>query len=340
MVDDAGKSTKTGKLRIAILSTAHQHAHSYARALGALPTATLAAVWDDDGERGRARAAAWGTDFIPDLDGALDRCDAVVICAENARHRELTLAAARAGRHVLCEKPLATTVLDARAMVRGCRDAGVVLGTAFPVRHASPLLDLRDRVRAGALGRVLMIRGTNRGTNPGGWFVDKALSGGGVITDHAVHVVDAIRYVTGEEITRVYAEAGTRFYPGLGVEDCALLTMTLDGGGFASLDPSWSRPEGAFPTWGDVTMQVTGVEGVATFDYLAQHTELYNNTTVRATRVGWGEDGDTLMIEDFIAAVRAGRPPLASGEDGLRAVEVVQAAYESVSSGRPVEVAR
>jgi len=326
------------ELRVAILSAAHMHAQSYARALHALPSATLAVLWDDDAGRGRARAAEWGTVFEADLDRALDRCDAVIVCSENVRHRELTLAAARAGRHVLCEKPLATTVDDAWEMVRACREAGVVLGTAFPVRHASALLDLRTSIGAGALGRVLMIRGTNRGTNPGGWFVDRALSGGGVITDHTVHVVDAIRYITGEEITGVYAEADARFSPDLGVEDCALLTMTLSGGGFASLDPSWSRPDKAFPTWGDVTMQVTGTEGVATFDYTAQHTDLYSNTRVRAAQIGWGEDGDALLIEDFVAAVREGRAPLASGEDGLRAVEVVQAAYDSVASGQPVPV--
>jgi predicted dehydrogenase len=332
-------SARTG-LNIAILSAAHLHADSYARVLNGLPSATLAVLWDDDVARGQAKAAAWGTTFEPDLDAALRGSDAVIVCAENARHRELTLAAARAGRDALCEKPLATTVEDAREMVRACQEAGVLLGTAFPVRQSGAICALRDAVRSGALGRVLMIRGTNRGTNPGGWFVDKALSGGGALTDHTVHIVDAIRFVTGEEITSVYAEADTLVYPDLGVEDCGLLIMTLSGGGIASLDPSWSRPNQAFPIWGDVTMQVTGTNGVATFDYLAQHTMLYRNSAVRAAQIGWGEDGNALLIADFVDAVRDGRSPLASGEDGLRAVEVVRAAYASIASGQPVAVAR
>lgn len=333
-------STERANLNIAILSAAHLHARSYARVLQSLPSSTLSVLWDDDAERGRARAAEWETTFEPDLDRALRACDGVIICAENARHRELTLAAAGAGRHVLCEKPLATSIDDAREMVRACAEAGVLLGTAFPVRHAGAVGELRDAVQAGTLGRVLMIRGTNRGTNPGGWFVDKDLSGGGALTDHTVHVADAIRFITGEEITSVYAEADTRFYPNLGVEDCGLLIMTLSGGGFASLDPSWSRPNQAFPTWGDVTMQVTGTNGVATFDYMAQHSALYRNSAVRAAQVGWGEDGDELMVADFVEAIREGRAPLASGEDGLRAVEVVHAAYASIASGQPAEVAR
>ncbi|HZG66485.1 MAG TPA: Gfo/Idh/MocA family oxidoreductase, partial [Herpetosiphonaceae bacterium] len=217
--------------------------------------------------------------------------------------------------------------------------AGVLLGTAFPVRHSSSLQSLRNAVQAGTLGQVLMIRGTNRGTNPGGWFVDKALSGGGAVTDHTVHIVDVVRFVTGEEITSVYAEADTRFYPDLGVEDCGLLIMQLSGGGIFSLDPSWSRPNQAFPTWGDVTMELTGSMGVARFDYTAQHSRLYSNSRVRAAQLGWGENGDALMVADFVEAIREGRAPLASGADGLRAVEVVEAAYQSIQQSQVVEVA-
>ncbi|MDP9352270.1 MAG: Gfo/Idh/MocA family oxidoreductase [Chloroflexota bacterium] len=325
-------------LRVAILSTAHLHADSYASALSASSDAVLTFLWDDDSERGHRKAEEYGTAFESDLDTALEDCDAVVICSENSRHRELTERAAAVGKHVLCEKPLAVTSEDARAMIAACQNAGVLLGTAFPVRHSGPAFEMRDAVQSSTLGQVLMIRGTNRGTNPGGWFVDPALSGGGAVTDHTVHVADVVRFITGEEITSVYAEADTSFYPDLPVEDCALLIMELSGGGFLSLDPSWSRPNKAFPTWGDVHMQLTGTGGVATFNYGAQHNKLYSNTRVRAAEPGWGDNPDALMIEDFLAAIRDNRPPLATGEDGLRAVEVVEAAYSSIHSGMPVPV--
>ena len=326
-------SEASNRVSVAILSAAHLHASSYAAALHDSPHADLVALWDDDEARGETRAREYGTAFEPDLDNALAACDAVIVCSENARHRELTIRAAQAGRHVLCEKPLATTVRDAQDMVRACKDAGVVLATAFPVRHSGAVLGLRDAVAAGALGRLLMIRGANRGTMPGGWFVDKTLSGGGAVTDHTVHVVDVLRFVTGAEIVSVYAEAATRFYPGLGVEDCGLLMMELSDGSFASLDPSWSRPNKAFPTWGDVTMEITGTEGVAGFDFTAQHSKLYSNSRIRAAQIGWGDNADSLMIADFIQVMRGGHSPLASGEDGLRAVEVVAAAYASIESG-------
>ncbi len=325
------------ELKIGILSAAHVHTSSYARALQQIPGVTLAGLWDDNVTHGQQRAEEYGTTFEADLDRFLEGCDAVVICSENVRHRELTVKAAEAGRHVLCEKPLATTTADARAMVEACQKAGVLLGTAFPVRQSGAVISLRDAVRNGVLGHVLMIRGTNRGTMPGGWFVDKSLSGGGAITDHTVHVVDAIRFVTGEEITSVYAQADTHFYPDLAVEDCGLIIMELSGGGIVSLDPSWSRPNQAFPTWGDVTMEVSGTEGVANVDYTAEHTKLYSNSRVRAAQLGWGEDNDLLLVTDFVRAIREGRAPMASGEDGMRAVEVVEAAYASIASG---EVAR
>ncbi len=325
------------ELKIGILSAAHVHTSSYARALQQIPGVTLAGLWDDNVTHGQQRAEEYDTTFEADLDRFLEGCDAVVICSENVRHRELTVKAAEAGRHVLCEKPLATTTADARAMVEACQKAGVLLGTAFPVRQSGAVISLRDAVRNGVLGHVLMIRGTNRGTMPGGWFVDKSLSGGGAITDHTVHVVDAIRFVTGEEITSVYAQADTHFYPDLAVEDCGLLIMELSGGGIVSLDPSWSRPNQAFPTWGDVTMEVSGTEGVANVDYTAEHTKLYSNSRVRAAQLGWGEDNDLLLVTDFVRAIREGRAPMASGEDGMRAVEVVEAAYASIASG---EVAR
>ncbi len=327
-------------LKIGLLSAAHVHTSSYARALQQVEGVTLVGLWDDDPTRGQQRAEEYGTTFEANLDRLLAACDAVVICSENVRHRALVVKAAEAGRHVLCEKPLATTPADARAMVEACQKAGVLLGTAFPVRQSGAVRSLRDAVRDGVLGRVLMIRGTNRGTMPGGWFVDPTLSGGGAVTDHTVHVVDAIRFVTGEEITSVYAQADTHFYPQLPVEDCGLLLMELSGGGIVSLDPSWSRPNQAFPTWGDVTMEVSGTGGVANVDYAAEHTTVYTNARVRAAQLGWGEDNDVLLVMDFVQAIREGRAPMASGEDGLRAVEIVEAAYASIASGEAVLVQR
>jgi predicted dehydrogenase len=326
-------------LRVGIASFAHGHAHSYAAALSALPEAALTGVWDDNPQRGEAAAARHATRFHAQLDDLLAACDALIVAAENAHHHDLVLRAAAAGAHVLCEKPLATTPRDALAMVRACESAGVQLGTAFPVRYSPAVRRLRAAVQAGALGETLMVRATNRGTYPGGWFGDAALSGGGALMDHIVHVADLLRWVWGAEFQSVYAEAATRHHD-LAVDDCGLLLITLDQGAVVSLDPSWSRPARSFPTWGDVTLEVTGARGGASVDVFAQNIELYSDQRIRAQLVPWGDDLDRLMIADWLAAIRAGRPAPITGVDGLRAVELVAAAYESARTHAPVAVGR
>lgn len=324
-------------LRVGIASFAHVHAPAYASALGEIAGAQLAGIWDDDAERGRQAAAAHNTHFYDRLADLLSAIDTLIVASENTRHTPLVLAAAEVGIHVLCEKPLATTVADCRAMIDACAAAGVTLGTAFPVRYSDAVRQLRASVQSGALGETLMVRATNHGAYPGGWFGDPERSGGGALIDHIVHVADLLRWIWQREFAEVYAEAAARHHD-LPVDDCGLLLITLDGGLTASLDPSWSRPVQAFPTWGDLTMEVTGTAGVANLDVFAQNIELFSNRHSRTRWLNWGDNLDRLMLEDWLAAIRAGAPAPISGEDGLRAVELVQAAYRSAQLHEPVAV--
>jgi predicted dehydrogenase len=326
-------------LRVGIASFAHGHAYSYATALRALPEAQLVGIWDADRQRGADAATRFAATFHSQLSELLTTCDALIVASENAQHHDLVLQAAAAGVHVLCEKPLATSPADALAMVRACEAAGVRLATAFPVRYSPAVRRLRASIQAGALGDTLMVRATNRGTYPGGWFGDAAQSGGGALMDHIVHVADLLRWVWGAEFRSVYAEAATRHYD-LAVDDCGLLLITLESGVVVSLDPSWSRPAQSFPTWGDVMLEVTGTLGGASVDVFAQNIELFSNQRVRAQLVPWGDDLDRLMISDWLRALRAGEPAPITGQDGLRAVELVAAAYQSARDHQPVTIQR
>jgi predicted dehydrogenase len=329
--------TNDAAVRVGIASFAHGHAYSYAAALAEQPQASFAGIWDDQPERGRAAAERYGVPFLAQLNDLLAASDTIIVAAENARHRDLVLAAAAAGVHVLCEKPLATSAADARAMVAACADAGVLLGTAFPVRYSPAIRRLRAAVAAGALGETQMVRATNRGTYPGGWFSDPALSGGGALMDHIVHVADLLRWIWGSEFTQVFAEAATRYHD-LTVDDCGLVLIHMQNGMVISLDPSWSRPNKAFPTWGDVTLEITSSAGISSVDVFAQNVELYSNQRVRAQLAPWGDNLDRLMIADWLRAVRSGGPAPISGEDGLRVVELVEAAYRSAGSHLPERV--
>ncbi len=318
-------------LRVGIASFAHGHAFSYAAALTSIPGAAFSGIWDGNAERGRAAAERFGVPLFAQLDDLLAASDTIIVASENIHHKPIVLAAARAGVPALCEKPLATTAADAREMVTACHEAGVLLGTAFPVRYSPTMRRLRAAVQSGACGQTLMSRATNRGTYPGGWFSQQELSGGGALIDHIVHVADLLRWIWGVEFKDVYAEADTRYH-NLPVDDCGLLLITMSDGMIVSLDPSWSRPNKAFPTWGDVTMEITGTSGTASIDVFAQNVELFSNERVRAQLVSWGDNTDRLLIADWLQAVRNGGPAPVSGEDGLRAVELVEAAYRSVAS--------
>jgi len=327
-------------MKAGIMSFAHMHAHAYASQLRARPDAELVAVWDADEARGREAAATYGAAFVADLTEFLSLpLDAVVVCSENARHKEHVVAAARAGKHILCEKPIATSTADAEEMIRVCREEGVSLRIAFPVRHATAARMARDRIRAGELGRILAIRSSNRGKRPGGWFEDPSLSGGGAAADHTVHLTDAIRWMLGDEARRVYAELETSFRDGGTVEDCGVVLLEMRSGTIVSIDPSWSMPD-AYPTWGDLAMEIVGERATLTLDLFRQSSRWYASGSAETSWLPWMDDLDEGLIREFVEGVRDGRPPEIAGEDGLRTLEIVEACYASRQTGNFIELTK
>lgn len=328
-------------VRIGILSFAHMHAGSYASAARASHVAELVGIADADPERGGRMAERFSSKLYESDEALLDqKLDGVVVCSENVNHRPLVEKAVAAGvKYIACEKPLATTVADARAMVDLCNANGVKLVMAFPCRFSEAYRRLRQQVQAGAIGDVLAIRGTNHGQMPGGWFIDKALSGGGAVIDHTVHVADLNHWLLGKKAATVYAEIGNGFYH-KDWDDTGFLTITYEGGVFATLDTSWSRLK-SYPTWGDVTLQVVGTGGVIDLDMFAQNIVHYSNDTGRISWSNWGSSADAGLVNDFIRLCAGEEAPeLATGEDGLEATAVAMAAYKSAEVGEPVTVVR
>ncbi len=322
-------------VKIGIMSMAHMHAYSYADAVRSMPNAELAGIADHDTDRAIETATTFETTaFARYADLLRTDIDAVIIGSENVRHRELCEMAADAGKHVLCEKPLATSVEDGQAMIAACRKRQVQLMTAFPCRFSPAMGRLRTTVIDGAAGSILAIRGTNRGRCPFGWFVQTELSGGGAVIDHTVHVTDLMRWLTGSEVVEVYAEISNRMF-GQDFDDTGFLNLRFANGVFASLDTSWSRPK-SFPTWGDVTMAVVCDRGTLTLDMFAQNLVLYSDKSGATSWSHWGDNIDRLMLEAFVSAIADGQPVPITGEDGLRAAEVALAAYRSAETGEPV----
>ncbi|MFA7693325.1 MAG: Gfo/Idh/MocA family oxidoreductase [Candidatus Hydrogenedentes bacterium] len=326
-------------VKIGIMSFAHLHADSYAACVQAIPEASLAAIWDDNARRGRAKAKELETPFIGNLDKFLaSDLDAVIVTSENTKHRGLVEAAAAAGKWVLCEKPLAPTLEDARAMVSACRKAGVGLGTAFPCRYALPIVEAKAKLDSGEFGEVYAVSCTNHGKAPGGWFADDELSGGGATMDHTVHVVDLLRWMLDREFTRVYCELGNQLHQKtLKTDDLGSLHLEMKGGVQVGHLASWSRPD-CYPTWGDVTLEFICEGGVINVDAFNQKVTLYDGKAGRVNWVPWGDDANLALIRDFVEAVREKREPTIDGVDGLHATAVTLAAYESFRSGAAVKL--
>jgi UDP-N-acetylglucosamine 3-dehydrogenase len=331
-------SVKTG-----LVSFAHVHSPAYAGVLKDLDPAEFVGIADEDPDRGREAAEQFGVRFFDSNDSLYGEVDAVVVCSENKHHARDVIPALRSGVHVLCEKPISTTVEDARAMIEASQASGSQLGTAFPVRHLSSMVRARELVRGGALGRILAVNGTNHGQNPGGWFLDPELAGGGAVMDHTVHLADVLRWMLDVEVKSVYAEVGSFFGDGR-IDDAAILTLELEGGhvadgAFATIDPSWSRGDG-YPTWGDVTLRIAGTSGVLDVDPFARPLRIFDHETSVPSWSYMGEDMNALMLADFLRGVAEGEPSGASGLDGLRTLEVVLAAYRSGEDHEPKKVER
>ncbi len=329
----------TESIRIGLLSFAHGHAHSYTNALKKCHNVEIVGLYDDDKGRGQQAADRHNLPLFVSAQALLhEGVDGVIICSENARHRPMVEQAAASTRYILCEKPLATSVTDAQAMIDACTRTGAQLQTAFPVRFSPSIQWLKALFDRGELGRVFAVQTTNHGSMPGGWFIDKQLAGGGAVMDHTVHVIDLLRWFWQTEVTEVYAEIGEKLvYPEIGIDDVGMLSFTLANGIYGTLDTSWSRSP-SYTTWGDVKIDVTAENGVVLVDAFRQHLAVSSNKLGKTQWQTWGSNMDQGLVNDFVDAIRTGRAPSITGLDGLRAVEVAMAAYRSAELGQPVKL--
>ncbi|MDH6626143.1 putative dehydrogenase [Streptomyces sp. LBL] len=334
-------------MRVAVLSFAHVHAATYIELLRDRDGVELITADPDappgDPTRGRQLAERLGAACADTWDEVFALGpDAVVVTSENARHRHLVERAAAVGAHVLCEKPLATTEADARAMIEACERAGVGLMTAYPVRFSPAFTVLRGALADGSLGRLISVHGANNGSNPARsrpWFTDPELAGGGALADHTVHIADLMdALLDGEQAAEVYAQANSILDdggPAPDVDTAGLVTIRYPNGVIAAVDCSWSHPPG-HPTWGGLAMTYVSEKAIVEFDAFPPLLGGFDSATGRDRWEAGGADLDAAMLDEFLDSVRSGRRPVPDGEAGLRTLRIVLAAYESLRTGQPV----
>ncbi len=315
-----------------------------ARAINTQPDSRVVAVVSRDLERGRAFAAEHGIPAVYDSVEALladPRVDAVYISTTNERHAPQTLAAARAGKHVLCEKPLALTLDDAQAMVATCRDAGVVLGTNHHLRNAVTHRAIRRLVKDGAIGQPLAVRVFHAVYLPEPlqtWRIHDPDAGGGVILDITVHDADTLRFDLDDEPVEVTALTASQGMASKGLPDAVMGVMRFRSGLLAQFHD-------AFTIRHTLTgFEVHGTEGsILARDVMTQQPRgqvvLRRGDQEEMIDPGPHEDLYTRAVRLFNAAIRGEGKPAATGEDGVRSLAVALAVAESAATGRTVPVA-
>jgi myo-inositol 2-dehydrogenase/D-chiro-inositol 1-dehydrogenase len=323
------------KVKVGLISFAHPHQFSYLHALSKLEEVEIVGIADEDESLVESYVQQFQIPYYKDYKALLSTdVEAVIICSENVHHARLTIEAARAKKHILCEKPLGTTREEMLEMISACKLNGVQLMTAFPNRYIPTVVHAKETIDRGEIGDIIAIKGTNKGAMPGGWFIDKKLSAGGALFDHTVHVTDIMNWILRSKAVEVFAEADTLFYD-LDIEDAGMVHIKYDNGVIAALDTSWSRTK-AFPYKRDLTMEIMGTKGMISIDYFTQINEIYSEKSGHAEWSYWGDNKDELLISDFIKSIREGIPVSISGEDGFNSVIVALAAYESVKQKAPV----
>ena len=327
-------------------------APSHANALAQAEGASLVACTDVVEPSAKSMGEEHGVPWTTNLDELLARpeVELVTLATPAFTHDELAEKAAKAGKHVLCEKPLAPDLPEADRMIATCESAGVALSTCFAWRYTGAAKWFRHLLKAGALGRVIGIRlrsmgekkesywtGGFSGRTETDWRKSRAQSGGGVVITNLIHHIDLARAITGLEVTRAFSETGI-FCTDVEVEDLGIASLRYDNDAIGSV-------EGASCFFGgstDYDFTVLGTKGQARFGLFNGKAETFLTEAAEdlPAREWVSRDFDDKVHVEFYnelaAALRAGRTPPVTGLDGRKALEIVLAIYRSAERGQPV----
>lgn len=301
--------------------------------------AELVGVASKTGVSAGALAQAHGARAFPDLDALLPAVDVVDLCVPSDLHHPMTLRAAAAGKHVVCEKPIALSLTDAQAMIDACERAGVRLFVAHVLRFFPQYRTAAEVVRAGHLGRLGVMRfkrvSAPPRAGPSSWFADESRSGG-MICDLMVHDFDFALSLAGP-VARVFARSVRTAHPD-SARDYALVTLRFESGAMALVEGGWAYPTGVFRTGFDLA----GTDGLIEWDSESSESiRRYLLPTGQAAEVAlpltvMAEDPYTTEIKHVRAALVGGQPFAVTPQEATAALRIGLAARASLRSGRSV----
>ncbi len=268
--------------------------------------------------------------------------DVVYIVLPNAMHLEYTIRAAQAGKHVLCEKPMATSAADAQRMIDACKQAGRKLMIAYRCQYLPEYRTLIRMARDKTYGAVRLIEASNgqNNANNGQWRADKRMAGGGSLPDVGLYCLNAARFITGEEPVEVTARItqpkdDPRFRE---VEDLCLFTLRFPSGVLASCSSGYSYHENRFLRL-MATEAAVGLDPAFSYENLVMQISRRQGMSNGVEQRRWAPHNQfALEMDAYAEAIRADRVPLTPGEEGLQDMRIIEAIYEAAASGSAVRM--
>ena len=323
---------------------------THARAARAIDGVEIAAFYGDNYEKTAQLSQRYGGAIYRDFESFLNHrpMELVIIGSPSALHAEQGIAAARRGLHVLTEKPIDVTTVQADALINECERAQVKLGVCFQDRVAPDIARLKQLIDAGRIGAPILCSGYVKWYRPPDYYADsrwrgtRALDGGGALMNQGVHTIDLLLWLMGN-VERVYAKTLTALHE-IEVEDTVVATLEFRNGAVGTIEAGTS----IYPGY-KRRIEVTGSEGTIVMEHdrivaadlrisdptLVSQGEGNTNASASSPIVS-DPSGHSRLIEDFLRAIQTGRPPICDGREGRRSVELIEAIYESSRKGLPV----
>jgi len=330
------------------------------KAIAALPDARVVGYFDTVAEMAKKRAGEYGAKAYATLDEmfADGAVHAVSICTPSGLHMEPAVAAARAGKHVMVEKPIEVTLERIDAIIEACNGAGVILGAIFPRRFQESSRVVKDAIAQGRFGKIHLADVTIKWYrsqayyDQGGWRGTWKLDGGGALMNQGIHGIDLVQWLMGG-ITDVTAFTATLGHERIEVEDVAVASVRFANGALGTI-------EGTTGSWpgSKIRIEIGGMNGSAILedetilawqfqDAGAADEEIRKKFGPQAAPASGGGAGDPraisfeghrLQFEDFVRAIRTQSEPSCGGADARAAVAIITSIYRAAREGRAVRV--
>lgn len=342
-MSQAGSQVGIGIVGVGLIGKVH------AEAVRAIPNAKLVAACGRDAARTAAFAGQFGVAGYTDYEQFLAHPDLqlVSVCTPSGMHLEHGGRAARAGKHILIEKPIETTLARADELLAACERANVKLGVIFQSRFLADVQRIKRAVDAGLLGRLMVCDAFVKWYRApeyyaGSWHGTQALDGGGALINQAIHTVDLLQWICGLPET-VFAMKGALRYDIEG-EDTLVASLRFPGGALGVLEATTSVKPGFRRR-----LEISGEKGTVILDgdsvsvWEVEGDESAGGsgeqmTDGSANPAAISTEGHRRQLEDMVQAIIENREPLITGREGRRSLELVEALYNSANSGAPVRL--